>query len=280
MNYSHEQSLKFKQLVEACLYTKNYSKIAKTAYMLLKNTIISQANSLRVSSKSHSFIYEVMLHVNRIIGLKLGIKPYTESVITRTKLIEKLMEKGKGEIPLRFIKDAISLYFDLQQLPLPSRDSVLDTSTAKSPKGFFSCFNTSENESPIHGLIVHELSSREQSLRFHINTGGDDNAMKELQKISHLKACFLSNENKKIQINDSLSTDQRFIIFLAQSKAYPLLGLFFLMLTLSSLVLIQIIVNLELLAPLGTFFLMFGGGAALTLYFYLLLKRKEEEILW
>jgi hypothetical protein len=273
-----QKVFKFKQLIEACLETKNYIKLAATTLMLLRNTVISHTHSLQIPHKSDAYIHEIMLQVNRVLSLKSSVSMYKASMIARIKLIENLMKKGKGKIPLRFIKDATAIFFDLQQISIPSRETMIDASNRFSFKGFFSRFNNSENESPILQLITQELSSREQSLRSRANTGKDEIAMMELQKISRLKASLTSNISKKIQINGPISEDQRYILFLAQSKAYPLFGMFLLFLILSLLVLVQMTLNLALLAPLGTFFLMFGGGAALSLYLYSLAKRKEVNV--
>lgn len=276
-----EQNIyKFKQLVEVCLHTKNYAKLAATTLMLLKNTVVSQAHSLQIPLKTDGYIHEMMFQVNRVSRLKSGISPYKESMITRIKLIENLMKKGKGKIPLRYIKDAIALYFDLQQVTIPSANSIIEASSGTSSKGFFSHFNKSGIESPILQLITHELSSRERTLRSRVTARGDENAMIELQKLSQLKSSLTTSSSKKIQIKGSLSTDQRYHLFLAQSKAYPLLGVFFLLIILSLLILIQITLNLSLLSSLGIFFLMFGGGAAFSLYLYSLAKRKAVNYPW
>jgi hypothetical protein len=274
-----QQVSKFKQLIEACIHTKNYLKLAATTLMLIRNTVISQGISLHVPLKSEAYIHEMMLQINHLLNLRNDFSPYSEAMISQIKLIEKLMEKGKGMIPLRFIKEGIVLYFDLQQVSIPSLKSIGNVSRDTSSKGLFSRLNKSTYESPIHQLISHELSSREQSLRSRMGEG-DENAMSELQRISHLKASFDTNKSKKVQISGSLTQDQRYLIFLAQSKAYPLLGIFFLLTTLSFLVLVQITLNLELLSTLGMFFLMFGGGAALSLYLYSLTKRKAVYGSW
>jgi hypothetical protein len=271
---------KFKQLVEACLETKNYTKLAATTLLLLRNTVISHARSLQIPIRSDAYIHEMMLQVNRVLSLKSSVSPYKESMIAKIKLIESLMKKGKGKIPLRFIKDAIALYFDLQQVSIPSGKLMVDPSSSLTSKGFFSRFNKSEHESPILQLITHELSSREQLLRSRADKGKDEVAIMELQRISRLKASLTDNKSKRIQVNGPISKDQRYLLFLAQSKTYPLFGIFFLLVTLSLLVLVQTTLNLALLAPLGTFFLMFGGGAALSFYLYSLAKSKVVSSLW
>jgi hypothetical protein len=269
-----QKIFKFKQLVEVCLSTKNYAKLAATTLMLLRNMVISQAHAFQIPIRSDAYIHNMMFQVNRVLSLKSNISPYKESMITRVKLIENLMKRGKGHIPLRYIKDAIGLYFDLQQVSLPSSELTINTSSRTSSRRFFLGFNKSGNESPIQDLIAHELSSREKSLRSRLDVGGDENAFMELQRMSHLRAFLTNNANKKDQLNGPVSMDQRYLLFLAQSKAIPLLGIFFLLTTLSLLVLIQITLNFDLMAPLGTFFLMFCGGAALNLYLYSLAKRK------
>ena len=271
---------KFKQLVEACLETKNYTKLAATTLLLLRNTVISHARSLQIPIRSDAYIHEMMLQVNRVLSLKSSVSPYKESMIAKIKLIESLMKKGKGKIPLRFIKDAIALYFDLQQVSIPSGKLMVDPSSSLTSKGFFSRFNKSEHESTILQLITHELSSREQLLRSRADKGKDEVAIMELQRISRLKASLTDNKSKRIQVNGPISKDQRYLLFLAQSKTYPLFGIFFLLVTLSLLVLVQMTLNLALLAPLGTFFLMFGGGAALSFYLYSLAKSKVVSSLW
>lgn len=273
-----QEIFKFKQLVEVCLDTKNYTKLAATTLMLLRNRVILHAHSMQIPLKSDAYIHEVMFQVNRVVSLKSSISPYKESMVIRVKLIENLMKKGKGNIPLRYIKDAITLYFDLQQVKLPSSELSIDTSGSTFSRRFFSRLNKSGYESPIQNLIAHELSSREQSLRSRVDIGGDENAIMELQRISHLKASLTNNPNKKIQLNGPVSMDQRYLLFLAQSKAIPLLGIFFLLITLSLLELLQITLNLDLLTSLGTFFLMFSGGAMFNLYLYSLAKRKAVNI--
>ena len=271
---------KVKQLVEACLDTKNYVKLAATTLMLLRNTVISQARSLQIPLKSDAYIYEIMFQVNHLLSLESSVSPYKESMITRIKLIENLMKKGKGKIPLRFIKEAIEIYFDLQQVSIPPRESMIDASTGTSFKGFFSRFNKLEKESPILQIIEHELSTRERSLRSRVDAGENEKAIMDLQRISNLRNSLTNNRSKKIRVNDPISMNQKYLLFLAQSKAYPLLGIFFLLVTLSLLVLVQITLNFDLLAPLGTFFLMFGGGAALSLYLYTLTRRKGANLTW
>lgn len=275
-----EEISKFKQLVEVCLDTGNYTKLAATTLILLRNCVILHARAFQIPLRFDACIYDMMFQVNRVLSLKSNFSPYKESITTRVKLIENLMKKGKGNIPLRYIKDAIALYFDLQQVKFPSIDLTINTPSSTPSRRFFSRLNKSGYDSPIQNLIAHELSSREQSVRSRIDAGGDENAIMELQRITNLKASLTHNTNKKIQLNGSVSMDQRYLLFIAQSKAIPLLGIFFLLLTLSLLVLIQITLNFDLLASLGTFFLMFCGGAAFNLYFYSLAKKKAVTIPW
>jgi hypothetical protein len=273
-----QEIFKFKQLVEVCLDTKNYTKLAATTLMLLRSIVISHAYAFQIALKTDAYIYEMMIHLNRVLKLKSNISPYKEFIITRIKLIENLIKKGKGNIPLRYIKDAIILVFDLEQVILPSSEFAINTSSSMSSRKFFFGFNKSGNESPIQNLINHELSSRERSLRSRVESEGDENAIMELQRIADLKASLTNNTNKKVQINGLVSRDQRYLLFIAQSKSIPLLGIFFLLVTLSLLVLIQITLNFDLLAPLGPFFLIFAGGAALNIYLYSLAKRKAVNI--
>jgi hypothetical protein len=275
-----QKVFKFKKLVEVCLETKNYIKLSAATLILLRNTVISHAYSLQISLRSDAHIYEIMLQIDRVLSLKSIPSIYDESMITRIKLIENLMKKGKGNIPLRFIKDAASLYFDLQQVSIPTGKLMVDPSSTLSSKGFFSRFNKSEIETPILQLITHELSSREESLRSRANNGKNESAMMELKRISRLKASLTNNTSKRVRVNGPISKDQRYLLFITQSKAYPLYGMFFLLVTLSLLVLVQMTLNFALLAPLGTFFLMFAGGAGFSLYLYSLAKRKVVSSLW
>ena len=277
-----QQVVKFKKLIEVCLETENYKKIAVITLAMIANEIHSHLITLNLHLNSDASIHKMMLYVNNNLRLKFGITLYKEFMITQVKLIESLMEKGKGNIPVKFIQEAIAIYFDLLQISLLPFKSVADNSPGKYPKEkrFFSRFNQSNNESIIQQLVKDELCSRETILRSRIETGKDENALKELHKISCLKESILNDKTKKIQLNDLTSKDQRYLLFFAQSKAYPLLGGFILLAFLSLLVLLQIILNLELLTSLGMFLLMFAGASAFSLYLYGLLKKKEVNTLW
>ena len=278
---SDQQALKFKKLVEVCLETKNYVKIAAITLAMIKNEVNSHAVTYDLSVNPDASIQEMMAHTNTILKVKFGISPYNESMITQIKLIENLMEKGKGNIPIRFIKDAIAIYFEMRQISLLPFKSVGNPASNIFSKRLFSRNNKSNDESLIQQLINNELSSRETVLRSRIESGRDDNALGELQKISILKESLTANKKKKIGLNDSSMTqDQRYFLFFAQSKAYPLLGMFFMLFFLSLLILTQMILNLELLAPLGSFFLMFAAASAISLYLYGLTKKKVITNPW
>lgn len=277
------QALKFKKLVELCVETKNYKKIAAITLAMIASEARSHLIALNLPLSPKASIYEMMVHINTRLKVKHGIMPYKDSIITQIKLIEKLMERGKGNIPVKFIQDAIALYFDLHQISLLPFKSIVDDSPSmfSKEKGLFSRFNQSKsNETLIQQLITDELSSRETLLRSRIEAGSDENALQELHKISCLKESLVNNKKKKIQINGLATQDQRYSLFFAQSKAYPLLGTFFLLTCLSVLVLTQMILNLELLTSLGTFFLMFAGASAFSLYLYFLVKKKVVQNPW
>lgn len=276
-----EQAFKFKKLVEICVETKNYRKIAAITLAMIKNEVNSHLITLNLPLSSDASIHEMMSHVNTILREKFGIIPYKGSMITQLKLIENLMEKGKGIIPVRFIKDAISLYYDVRQISLLPFNSVTEHSPSKFSKGLISRFSQSNNESIIQKLISDELSSREKTLRSKIEVWKDENALKELQKISFLKESLTSDAKRKIRLNDrSVTQDQRYFLFFTQSKAYPFLGIFFLLAFLSILVLVQMTLNLGLLSSLGMFFLMFAGSSAFSLYLYGFIKKKVINNSW
>lgn len=270
-----EQAFKFKKLVEVCVETKNYKKIAAITLAMIKNEVNSHVVTLgSLPFSPDATIHEMMSQVNSILRAKFGITPYKESMIAQITLIENLMERGKGNIPVRFIKGAISLYYDVHQISLLPFNSAAERSPTKFSKGFFSRLNKPDDDSLIQQLIKDELSSRETVLRSKIESGSDENALKELQKISYLKGSLTTNGKSKIRLNDDyMNQDQRAVLFFAQSKAYPFLGIFFLLLFLSLLVLVQMTLNLELLPSLGMFFLMFAGGSAFSFYLYNLVKK-------
>ena len=266
--------LKFQELVEICLESGNHSKISATTLVLLNNIITSHALSLHISTKPDAFIYERMLQINHVMSFKMGYFLYKEEMINQIKLIERLMEKGKGEIPKKFIKKAIRLYFQIQEVSIPQLESNFENEAKKTfNKGIFH-FNKSREESPIQKLINYELSSRERTVRAQMDRGKKNEAILELQKIASLKASIMANNRKKMKLTTNLSDEQRYFWFQSQSKVYPLLGVFLLLTTFSLLILMQLVANLELLASLGTFFLLFSGSGIFSLYLYIKIKQK------
>ncbi|MFX1448991.1 MAG: hypothetical protein ACFFCG_12825 [Promethearchaeota archaeon] len=205
--------LKLKRLIQLCMETQNYKKLAVVCFILTSNTIdeIGIKLGMRPREKnSGEKIFEYMELVNKIFSLNFRIKVFKSEVIENLSQIELLFLKKEGDLGLEHIREVFDIYYELRKLEVPNlheniNSDILDRNRSISMFSALSGQNSrSKKDGAFNPILLHKFKEEEKALQIQLEKEFD----KELfEKMLHLKTIRKNIEQRskgKIIISGSL----------------------------------------------------------------------------
>jgi len=206
--------LKLKRLIQLCLETQNYKKLAVVSFVLTSNAIDEIGIKLGMRPREKNAdekIFEYMELVNKIFSLNFRIKIFRLEVIETLSQIELLFLKKEGDLGLDHIRDVFGIYYELRKLEVPNlheniNSDILDRNRSISMFSFLSGGQNSRNkrEGAFNPILLHKFREEEKALQIQLEKEFDKETF---EKILHLKTIRKNMEHRskgKIVISGSL----------------------------------------------------------------------------
>jgi len=206
--------LKLKRLIQLCIETKNYKKLAVVSFVLASNAIDEIGIKLGMRPREKNAdekIFEYMELVNKIFSINFRIKIFRPEVIETLSQIELLFLKKEGDLGLDHIREVFDIYYELRKLEVPNlheniNSDILDGNRSISMFSFLSGGQNSRNkkEGAFNPILLHKFREEEKALQIQLEKEFDKETF---EKILHLKTIRKNMEHRskgKIVISGSL----------------------------------------------------------------------------
>lgn len=203
--------MKLKNLIQVCKETQNYRKLAVAGFILVSNIIDEIALKLgarpREKEKKEPLI-KYMNVVNEIFEKNLDVKIFHDEIVNTIKEIELLFLKNRGDLPLRYVKKIMAIYYELRKIKVPNVYKNLtgegyydDTNLHLFSTGIRGRKDSSSKYKPI---LLQKITQQERATQQRLNA---HMSQEDLEKAILLKQLRRGLENKQSFLMDGALKD-------------------------------------------------------------------------
>ena len=111
-------------MIQACKETGNFKKLAVVGFISTSNIVDEISLKLgmrpRNRGKNEEMLFEYMGVVNDIFERNLQIQIYNQNLVNSIKEIELLFLRNRGDLPYKYIKNLINVYYELRKINVPN----------------------------------------------------------------------------------------------------------------------------------------------------------------
>ncbi|UCC19888.1 MAG: hypothetical protein JSV62_01015 [Promethearchaeota archaeon] len=283
MNYEIIDA-KLKNLIQICKDTQNYKKLAVVSFILTSNRLNEIGINLGVRARNHSSgerIFEYMELINDIFYKNLQVPIFPNEHIDIIRQCEILFLKNKGNIPLEYIKQMFTTYYDLRRMEVPNlHKSLKQEEFLESSKlgifSFLSSRNTSKNNhtSDLKPLLLQKISEKESNLRKNLQHELNSQNFETAIHLHSLKKSITKQKTGKIIVQGALKDNIIYRKSIESIFGYFILGLVILLVSLGIMILLELSVLPIVSSGLSSLVLIFFTCAVILIYFYIKQFRK------
>jgi len=122
---------KLKRLIQACVQTRNYKKLAVVSLVLNSNLVHEIGIKLGIkpidkNAGNFDNISRYMKLINKTLERNFKVNLFREEHLDTIKKIEVQFFKKKAEIPYKLVKEAFAIYYELRKIEVPNVYESLD----------------------------------------------------------------------------------------------------------------------------------------------------------
>jgi hypothetical protein len=283
MNYSALDA-KLKNLIYICKETENYKKLAVVSFILTSNTINKIGINLGIRERNKSSgekIFEYMELINEIFNENLKIPIFQASHIETMRACEILFLKNRANIPLEYIKQMFSMYYELRSLEVPNLHKVLDDEIIidSSKLGAFSFLSSgsgkrSRDSDSLIPLIMQKIVEKERNLRKNLQNEFNGHKLETAIHLYSIKNSLANDKKEKIIIQGALKNNLNYQRTLESIYGYLLIGLIILFVSFGIIILVELNFLSIYSGDLSSWLLFLFGCAVVLIYDYIKQFRK------
>ncbi|MHA2280741.1 MAG: hypothetical protein ACXAC5_07805 [Promethearchaeota archaeon] len=271
--------LKLKSLINACKVSCNFKKLSVVGFVLTSNIIdeISIKLGMRPRrKKEQEKLCEYLSLLNDVFEKNLQITIFHSELIESLKEVELLFLRSRGDLPYGYIKNLLSIYYELRKFEVPNlhKGMVGEDLFSHSNMGTLSYFSRNsksrrkKEENRFKPILKHTISQKEKHIRTKLN---QKLTQSDLEMAIHLRKIKNSLDRKgkqRIILNGSLKDN--IIYEQSQNKliGYLLLGVALLSVLFGVTLIIEMLMLPVTMAPLNNMLLISFGFAFLFIIIY------------
>jgi hypothetical protein len=270
---------KLKTLIHACKETGNHKKIADVSFILISNRINEIGLNLGVRPRNKSSgekMFEYMECINKIFVENINVPIFQASHIEILRQCEILFLKNKGYIPLEYIRNMFSIYYELRKLEVPNLHKSIDHETIihSSKLGAFSMLSAGtrlkKNDSDaLKPLILQKITEKERFLRKNLQNDLNSQKFETIIHLHTLKKSMGHEKKGKITIRGVLKDNINYQRSIDSIFGYFILGLILLFTSLGIIILCELSFLSIKVAELSSWVLVFFTCGTILIYFYI-----------
>ena len=270
--------LKLKSLIHACKATGNFKKLSVVGFILTSNLIdeISIKLGMRPRrKKKQEKLFEYLYLVNEMFEKNLKITIFGSELVNSLKEVELLFLKTRGELPYEYIKQLISLYYELRKFEVPNLhkgmtgEEFFDNSSMGTLNFFSRTSKSRKNdENKFKPILQHTINQKEKQIRARLNKKLTQSDLEMAINLRKIKNSLDKKGKQKIILQGSLKDS--IIYEQSQSKllGYLLMGVILISLPFGAIVLIEMLLQPLTMEPLNHVVLISFGIAFLFIVVY------------
>jgi len=270
--------LKLRTLIHACKASGNFKKLSVVGFILTSNIIdeISIKLGMRPRrKKEQEKLFEYLYLVNEVFEKNLKITIFSSELIDSLKEVELLFLKSRGDLPYEYIRQLITLYYELRKFEVPNlyKGMVGEDFFESSGMGTLNFFSRSSrsrkmNDNKFKPILQHTINQKEKQVQSKLNR---KLTQSDLEMAIHLRKIKNSLDNKGKQkiilqgaLKDSIIYEQ------SQSKlvGYLLLGVILISIVFGAVILVEMFLYPFTMEPLNHVVLISFGLAFLFIVVY------------
>ncbi len=270
-----------KELITACLKTKNHEKIAFVGYLLISNKVgeIGIKLGFKPLKIKLGNLGEYMEMVNEIVKNNLKLEIFKFIDLRKLKKIEVQLseiQKRNDETPLRLVKEIFSTYFELKKINVPNLYKSIKKDEFKMNPGvkLFSRFSKNQGrdqDDDFKQIILQKLNERQLTIREEFNKKGiKKSLLKEAVQVKNFKDTIDNKDKKRVEVQGLLKDNLNYQKSLDDIIGIFVLGIILLFFIVGVVITFEAIIYPYLIGSLYVLFLLtFGlGFVLLMLYLY------------
>jgi len=270
--------LKLKKLVELCLETSNYKKLAVVGFTLISNRLDEIGIRLGIKSRNKTQgekVYEYMTIINEILYNNFTLTLFQNQMLDNLRKIEILFLRKRGDLSLPFVKQIIGYYYDLRILDVPdvyqtySKESLFDLPQLKAIP-FLSGKSNKNSQGRLHPLILQKIREEERQVEMSLSTKFDSEMFEKAIRLKSIRKSIEKQHSGKITVHGALKDNINYITSKENIIRYMILGWLGLFLMLGVSIIYQSIIFPEISMGVSVYLLLFFAsvGFITLLYHY------------
>ncbi|MFX1315411.1 MAG: hypothetical protein ACFE9T_06070 [Promethearchaeota archaeon] len=273
-----ELDSKLKHLIQVCKQTKNYKKLAVTGFILISNLLDEMGIKLGIRARlknKEEKCFEYMRLINEVFETNLKIHIFKDSLIDTIKKYEILFLKSRGDVPLDYIQQIFSVYYELRKLDIPNlyeqlnEDNIVQNSNLNL-YSFLSPRNSvkKKENNKLKPLILQKIKEKEIYLRESLTHEFNAKTLESAIALKKIKNGLEERNKGKIVIQGTLKDNINYQRSFEKLIGFLILGAFVVTLIFGFIILIETIFFSFTIGALSPFLLISFGPAALFFIIY------------
>ena len=261
----HLIDLKLKKLIELCSQTLNYKKVAVIGFILLSNQLDEIGIRLGIRPRNRQKgekLHEYMMKVNEIFQKNFDLSLFKEVMINNLRTIEIIFLRKRGNLSISYIKELISLYYNLRALDVPdlhqtySKEQIFEQ-TPLNALFFFSGKNPNKHESRLYPLILQKIREEEKQAKMNLKAKFNTEEFSKLIQLKTIRSTLEKGHSHKISVQGALKDNINYVTSKENINLYLVLGWVLLFIMLSVSMIYQTIILPEVTMGLSPYLLGF-----------------------
>ncbi|MHA1488981.1 MAG: hypothetical protein ACTSRI_04930 [Promethearchaeota archaeon] len=280
MNNYPDLDIKLKRLIQTCVQTRNYKKLAVVSLVLNSNLVHEIGIRLGIkpiekNTSNFDNISQYMKLINKTMNHNFKVTLFKEEHLDTIKKIEVQFFKKKAEIPYRLVKEAFVIYYELRKIEVPNVYESLDLKSHPNPiineMGLYSFFSqgatkkSNDFSNNFNQLILQKIKKKEILLQEQLQEQFNSKNFEDIMYLKRFKNSLSSSGKgkgttfaiKNIKLKDNIEYQmevERLVI-------YALMGACVLFFSIGVILIAETIFFSQLTLVLSPLLILFFGSA-------------------
>jgi hypothetical protein len=268
--------LKLKKLVELCLRTLNYKKLAVVVFTLISNRMDEIGVNLGIKPRNKDKgekIYSYMSMINEILQINFNISLFEEEMIETIRRIEIIFLRKRGELSKPQIKSIFAYYYKLRQLEVPNVYQTIDNEyLSQNPKlkllSFLSGHKEDHHQDRIYPFIIQKIREEERQAETLLQSQFDPELFEKVLKLKSLRNSLERHKSGKIIVQRTLKDNINYIRSKDNLVLYLLVSWVMLLGMIGVVIIIETIFFPQISIDISPYLLLVLGPIAILILLY------------
>ncbi|MFX0029919.1 MAG: hypothetical protein ACFE8B_11960, partial [Candidatus Hermodarchaeota archaeon] len=238
----------------------------------------------RNRGKKEEMLFEYMGVVNDIFERNLQIQIYNQNLVKSIKEIELLFLRNRGDLPYKYIKNLINVYYELRKIDVPNLykgmtgEDYFETSNLYmlnvNPRRIS---QKKEGTSKFKPILLQKIKEQERVLQNSLQRKLDQTNIERAIFLKNIKESLTSNHQNRITLQGTLKDNLNYNKSQNTLIKYFILGIAFLSLSLGVLIGVEIFLFPDLMKAINHLLLIFFGIVITAIFLYKHLHKRGEN---